>query len=444
MESSFINKYDVIVLGGGPAGYRAALDLDKVGKTVLLIEEKNVGGTCLHRGCIPTKSLLNSVKNSNAAFNLPEIAHKKMKDINQLYRGLSFRIQHSGVTLLTGRGKIKNAVDICVTVGENEYYANNLIIATGSSSSKLEIEGLKEAFAAGKVVYSDEFLNFEDYPENIIVVGGGVIGIEFASYLSKLGKNVKILEYRDNILCDVLDDDVRDIFVNELKKRGISIETGIEIQEIDGSDIIYKKNAIYEECSAELIIFAVGRKPNTDDIGVEECGIDMWKDCIVVDEFCRTCQPNVYACGDVIGKSMLAHTAYREAEVAVSNICGIKAEMNYDAIPSAIYSDPEVAVVGMTENNCKQRNILYYVKKASMLYSSRYLIEHGDCPGICKLVFRKTGELIGAQMVGNGSSEIVFTLADMIFNKLTEKDIREKIYPHPSTIEIIKEVISGQ
>ena len=282
--------------------------------------------------------------------------------------------------------------------------ADYIIIATGSDNKYLDIKGIQDAVISKKAVYSDGFLTLEVYPQEITIIGAGIVGIEFASYLNMIGKKVCILESQKSILNGMLDNDVNTIFIKELNKQGIEILTNIHIEEVDGGTIIYKKGDEYEECTSDLVVIAGGRIANIENIGLDDAEIKTDGKFVIVDEYCCTSNKKVYACGDVIGKSMLAHTAYREAEVVTDNICGINRKMEYYAIPSVIYSNPEIAVVGRTENELKNSKIKYYVK------------------------------------VGNGSSEIIFTLANMILNKQTETDIRNMIFPHPSNIEIIKEI----
>lgn len=437
-----MNHFETIILGGGPGGYCAALSLAEKGNNVAIVEKDKIGGTCLHEGCIPTKSLLNSAKHLQGEPDFSFISDKKNNDILKLYKGLSAQMKKANIAIIEGLGKVVSHNDDNVIEVNGEHYTfDNLIIATGSLNKRLNIDGLDNAIANGKAVYSDGFLGLDYIPNRVVIIGGGVIGIEFASYISMLGKQVTILEYQEQILNDILDEDVRNIYLNELNDHGIKIITGVHVQEIDNGNIVYETNGNYDECETELIVITCGRIANIKDIGLNNIGVKMSQGYIRVDSRCKTNIDNIYACGDAIGKAMLAHAAYKEAEIVVANICGETEEMNYSSIPSVIYSNPEAAVVGIGEDFCKKNDIPYYIKKTSMLYSSRYMIEYGECPGICKLIFRNTGELIGAQMVGNNSSEIIFSLGDMIASKFTEDEIKKKIYPHPSFVEIIKETI---
>lgn len=438
-----MNHYETIILGGGSGGYCAALSLAEKGKNVAIVEKNKLGGACLHEGCIPTKSLLHSAKYLQGKPDFSFINDKKNNDILKLYKGLSARIKRANVTVIEGLGKVVSQKNENIIEVNGKYYTfDNLIIATGSSNKRLDIEGLDNAIKNGKAVYSDGFLRLDSIPNRVVIIGGGVIGIEFASYISMLGKEVTILEYQEQILKDILDEDVRNIYMKELNDRGVQIITDVHVQEIDDSNIVYKLNGDYNEYETDLIVLSCGRIANINDIGLSSIGIKMEQGFICVDSRCKTNIENIYACGDVIGKTMLAHAAYKEAEIVVANICGEADEMAYSSIPSVIYSNPEAATVGFGEDYCKKNNIPCYIKKTSMLYSSRYMIEYGECTGICKLIFRDTGELIGAQLIGNNSSEIIFSLGDMIASKFTEDEIKKKIYPHPSFVEIIKETIN--
>lgn len=438
-----MNIYDVIIIGGGPAGYKAALNLEQHGKRTLLIEENKVGGICLHKGCIPTKSLLNSVETDYASLDLDTVIRKKERDVLQLWKGLQRQLQKGNVALLSGRGKIrgKQGDAFIVSVNGADYQSRSLIIATGSLCRHLNINGLDAAMQEEIALNSDGFLDRTVLPDKILFVGGGAIGIEFATYAAKLKKEVYIIELLDNILNGMIDDDIRQILMKHLTFQGITVISGTSIEDIDGGNVVYRQGDKLDELSADLIVIASGRTGNIHELGLETLGVQIQNGFICADRSGRTNIPGVYACGDVIGKSMLAHSAYREAEVVVENICGIPSQMRYDAIPGVVFSDPEIAAAGLTESMCKKLGIEYYVKKCSMNYSSRYAIKYSGQQGVCKLIFSCGREIIGAQMIGNGSSEAIFSLADMISTKQTEDAIRSKIYPHPSMIEVIKAAV---
>ena len=433
--------YDVIIIGGGPAGYRAALTLAKKQKSVLLIEKNKLGGTCLNEGCIPTKSILFS-SSQHMSFN--QIIEKRDGDINKLLKGLTFQVNHSGVECIYGTAIIqgKDGSNFIVSVDDKQYIGESLIIATGSRNKSPIIEGLDNSFKNGFAITSSEFLTRkESFPDNIAIIGGGVIGLEFATFLSNLGKTVKVFEYTNHILNNCADDDVESLILSSLQKSNIEVLLHSDIQEID-EGIVYKYNGQYLEYDCDLVVVATGRAANIENLGLEKIAVKAEK-CIITNYNSQTNIPNVYACGDVNGKSMLAHVAYKEAEVAVDNICGINSSIDYDCIPSVVFANPEIAFVGLSEKECEKRNIKHYVKKCSMYYSSMYSIKNANQNGVCKMIFDSNDVLIGAQLIGNGSSELIFVLADMIERKETIDTIKNKVYPHPSIVEIVKETIDS-
>lgn len=436
--------YDTVVLGGGPGGYHAALILKERGRDVAIIEKNKVGGTCLHSGCIPTKSLLHSAKWSVGKPDAEKIFAKKRTDVNKLFNGLSTRLQKKGIPVIQGAGKLcEKDGSIIVQVENEEVSFSNLILATGSQNVRVDIPGLNECLESGKAVYSDEFLELASLPGKVALIGGGVIGLEFASFLSMLGIDVTVIENRHDILNCALDDDCMSIYKTKLEESGINIVTGAFIEEIDEGNIVYRVLDEYKEEEFELVVVACGRKANVNGIGLENVGINIENGFVCVDERCRTNKSNIYACGDLIGKTMLAHAAYKEAEIIADSITNREKIICEYVVPNVIYTNPEVAFVGKSEEYCKSHNIDYFVKKGSMLFSGRYLIEHGSFPGICKLIFAADETLIGAQMVGNSSSEIIFSLSDMIESKLKIAEITDKCFPHPSFVEIIKEIANS-
>lgn len=437
-------SYDVIVLGGGPAGYHSAMLLSKEKKSVLLIEREKIGGVCLNRGCIPTKSLIHTTRTFKTETVVKEMHAKKRGDISRLHNGLKNQVVKSGVHILEGEGLIKSEEN-CVVVNEEKYYYDNLIISTGSENmdfARLNINGLEKAMKDGYVVDSDSFLKMDEYPNKIVIIGAGVIGVEFATILNNIGVQVTVLECMPELMGNFLDSDVSGLYTKALASEGIDIILDAKVTDIEDRVVIYDVDGKVDECDADLVILAVGRKAIVENIGLEDSGIELNDGFIKVDSFCRTSIPNIYACGDVIGKQMLAHVAYKEAEVVVSKILENEYEMDYSYVPSVVYSMPELAFSGKNEKYFIENNCEYYVKKKSMQYSSRFMIEKEKQIGICKLIFDSEGVISGAQLIGDGSSETIFVLSDMIASKCHESEIMKKIFPHPSYIEIIKEVIS--
>lgn len=433
-----MDKFNTIVIGGGPAGYRSALELAKKNKSVLMIEFDGLGGTCLNEGCIPTKSLLFSSQQKDISHS--DMLKKKNNDVKKLQNGLLYQIKNSNIKTLRGYANIIGKEDdgFVVMVDNENYVGDHLIIATGSKTYIPNIPGLEKAMKIGLAITSKEVLkNDVELKNKIAIIGGGVIGIELAFYFSNIGKEVTILESKRSILHGLVDSDIIDILEEKMKSLGINIISDISIEEV-GDSIVYSANGNYYELECEQMVVATGRIPSFDKKGIDAINVISDKS-IITNEKCETNIPGVYACGDVNGKLMLAHVAYKEAEVAVSNICGESMTINYNSMPSVVFSNPEIAFSGYTEEDCLKKGIEYSVSKCSMLFSSIYSIKYGNQKGFCKLIFNKSEQLIGAELVGNGSSELIFILSDYIEQGITRSEICKKVFPHPSIVEIIKE-----
>ncbi len=438
-------SYDLIVLGGGPGGYLAAERAGHAGLKVLLIEKKALGGTCLNEGCIPTKTLLYSAKifdyangggtkygvtAQNAAIDHKYVIERKNKVVKTLVGGVGFTMKQSHVEVVYGQGKIlgKTADGIEVSANDQKYVAKNLIIATGSDSVVPPIEGVKEGLASGLVVTNREILDMTEVPKALVVIGGGVIGLEMASYFNSIGTKVEVVEMLPKIL------------QGNYEKKGIKFYLGAKVTKVLADGVEFEKDGEKVVLACDKILLSVGRFAVTNDIGLENIGVEMERRAIVTDKNLKTNVENVYAVGDVNGKSMLAHTAYREAEVAVNTILGIADEMRYNAVPGVIYTNPELSSVGYTEEIAKEKGINYKQIKLPMQYSGRYVAENEGGNGVCKLlVDLDTNKLIGAHVLANTSSEFIYGVAAMIECELNLDQIKKVIFPHPTTCEIIRE-----
>lgn len=444
-----MESYDVIVIGGGPAGYRAALELDKRNKKVLLIEKNKLGGTCLNEGCIPAKSYLNSAyeylfyRKFVDGFDYREAFAKKKKDIDKLLRTLESKIEKSGIRYINGYAQLtRNGMnEKLVKVNGQEFTADDVIIATGSRALELEIEGLDAAVKDGRCVYSREFFELEEVCGRILIIGGGVTGVEFASYLNTVGCDVAVIETRESILGDAFDGDLKNKIIASFEKKGVRFLLNARVEEIEGNTMVYNQGGMYHEMEFDKIVIAAGRMPDLE--GVDVTGSGLWLDgaAVKTDLCCRTSIDGIYACGDVSGKIMLAHVAYKEAEVAVANICGEEAYMQYDIIPSVVYSNPELASVGKTVEQMMRDGVPYQVREGSMFYSGRYMISNASEPGWLRLVFNMQDVLEGAQIIGNGAAELIMVIEELINQRVTAEAITKRIFPHPSVAEVIKEII---
>lgn len=450
-------NYDLIVIGGGPAGYLGAERAGHEGLKTLLIEKKALGGVCLNEGCIPSKTLLHSakiydyarfsekygVKAENVSFDHEKVVRRKNKVVKTLAAGIKSQLKANNVELIEGVGTIvgKNNQGYQVCVGEQIYTGQSLLIATGSVPVIPPIPGVDEGIKNGYVLTNKEILDIDTVPRSLAIIGGGVIGLEMASYFNSAGSKVTVIEMLDHI-AGPTDREISQILMKNYEKKGITFKLNAKVVEIGQGKIVYEFEGQRNELEAEKVLMSVGRRPNIKDLGLESIGVEVEGGHIKVDETGLTNIPNVYAAGDVNGYSMLAHTAYREAEVCVNNMVGKKDIMRYNAIPSVIYTNPEVASVGETEETAKAKGIEYEVANLSMRYSGRYVAENEGGDGICKvLIDKKYRKIIGIHMIGNPASEIIYGAGLMIEMEMRVEDVKELVFPHPTVSEIIREAI---
>lgn len=451
-------RYDIIVIGGGPAGYLASERASKENKSVLCIEKDNVGGVCLNEGCIPTKTLLYSAKlydgakngkkygvtTEDIAFDHAAVVARKNKVIKLLTGGIKSTLKANGATLINGTAMITGRTDdgyFTVSVGEETYEGEKLLIATGSQPAVPPIPGLREGLDSGFVLTNKEVLSLAAVPESLVVVGGGVIGLEMASYFNSIGASVSIIEMLDHIAGEN-DAELTAILRKNYEKKGMKFILGAKVTSVGADCVNYELNG--EGCTipCSKVLLSIGRRASTSELGLETIGVETNRGAIVTDAKMRTNVENVYAAGDVNGKSMLAHTAYREAEVAVNNILGIDDAVNYAAIPSVIYTNPELGAVGLTEATAAAKGIEVSVVKLPMRFSGRYLAENEGGDGIFKLIVEKnTRKIVGAHALCNYASEFIMVAALMVELGITVEQAKRFVFPHPTVGEIIREAI---
>lgn len=447
--------YDLIIIGGGPAGYVAAERAGHKGLNVLLIEKKSLGGVCLNEGCIPTKTMLYSAKTyenalngdkygvfaENVSFDYEKIVSRKNKVVRKLVAGVKSKMKENNVTVVEGEAMIKSRSDkgIEVTSNGESYLGANLLICTGSEASVPPIPGLKEA---GDVILTNrEILDLKIRPETLVVIGGGVIGMEFASFFNSLGSKVTVIEMLPEILGQN-DFEISAMLRGLYAKKGIEFNMNAKVTQVDGNKVVFEKDGQTFTVEGEKILLSVGRRANTQGFGLENLNVELTRGGIKVDEKMRTNVPNVFAAGDVTGFSLLAHTASREGEVVINNLTGKNDVMRYNAIPGVVYTNPEVAGVGETEESAKAKGIAYKVAKLPMAYAGRFVAENEGGSGLCKvLVGEKYGEVIGVHMLGNPSSEMIYGACMAIENEMTLDEMKEVVFPHPTVSEIFKEVV---
>lgn len=451
-------RYDIIVIGGGPAGYLASERASKENKSVLCIEKDNVGGVCLNEGCIPTKTLLYSAKlydgakngkkygvtTEDIAFDHAAVVARKNKVIKLLTGGIKSTLKANGATLINGTAMITGRTDdgyFTVSVGEETYEGEKLLIATGSQPAVPPIPGLREGLDSGFVLTNKEVLSLAAVPESLVVVGGGVIGLEMASYFNSIGASVSIIEMLDHIAGEN-DAELTAILRKNYEKKGMKFILGAKVTSVGADCVNYELNG--EGCTipCSKVLLSIGRRASTSELGLETIGVETNRGAIVTDAKMRTNVENVYAAGDVNGKSMLAHTAYREAEVAVNNILGIDDAVNYAVIPSVIYTNPELGAVGLTEATAAAKGIEVSVVKLPMRFSGRYLAENEGGDGIFKLIVEKnTRKIVGAHALCNYASEFIMIAALMVELGITVEQAKRFVFPHPTVGEIIREAI---
>lgn len=451
-------NYDVVFIGGGPGGYVAAIKAAQLGLSVAVVEKDKVGGTCLQRGCIPSKSLLRSaeiyrnakegdefgVMIENVSLNFTKVQDRKNKVVDQLTKGIEFLFKKHNVTLYSGLGYIKDnkTIDIKKDDGENQTVtARNIIIATGSEPKSLpglEIDGKY-------IMTSDNALEMNDLPQSIIIVGGGVIGMEWASMLHDFGVEVTVVEFLPRLL-PLEDAEISKDITRSMKKKKVKVhtDTGVipdSIKIVDGMvELQAKKGEKTIDLKAEKVLVSVGRKAVIDGFGLENVNVKVEKGFIQVNDYFQTEESNVYAIGDVIGGLQLAHVASHEGIIAVEHIAGKNPKpMDYLAVSKCTFTSPEVASVGLTEEEAKEKGIEIKVGKFQFRGIGKALV-HGEVDGFIKLIAEKdSGKLIGAHMIGPHVTDMITEAGLAKVLEATTFDITHTIHPHPTLSEAIME-----
>ena len=449
--------YDLIVIGGGPGGYLAAERAAHAGLKTLLFEKNSLGGVCLNEGCIPSKALLNSAKTylhakhasmygvntENVTVDQAKVIERKRKVVKTLVSGVGAKMRQHKVVVVKEEATIdgKCADGFKIKSASGTYTGKKLIIATGSSAAVPPIPGVKENLG-DFVCTNREVLELTQIPEQFTVIGGGVIGLEMAAYYAAVGSKVTVVEMLDHI-AGPTDREISTRLQKELEAMGITFLLGHACEKVEPGKVYVKApDGAQKVIEANKVLLSIGRRANYMNIGLETIGVKTDRPGIVTDAMCRTNVPDVYAIGDVNGHHMLAHTAYREAEVAVNTILGKKDYMRYHANPSVIYTMPEVASVGLTEQECKEKGREVEIKKLSMMYSGRFVAENEGADGLCKIIVdKKTRLILGIHLIGAYAGEMIWGGAQMLETQLRVNDARQIIFPHPTVSEIIREVL---
>lgn len=443
--------YDLGIIGGGPAGYLAAERAGHKGLRVILFDKKELGGVCLNEGCIPTKTLLYSaktyqnalnaskygVRTENTAFDFAYMMNRKAKVVKKLVAGIKAQMKANHVEVVMNEAFIKgrDPEGIALTAGEQAFTVKNLLIATGSEPFIPPIPGIESS----GYLTNREILDIHEVPESLNIIGGGVIGIEFADFFASLGTQVNVFEMLPEILPG-MDAEIAAMLRKELIAKGVNFHLGTRVSSVEGSTILWQRDSESGHTKASKLLLSVGRRPVISGFGLENIGVEIERGAIKIDAHCRTNIPNVYAAGDVKGFSMLAHTAYREGEVVVNRLTGSDDRMRYQAIPGVIYTNPEIASVGLTEEAARKQGIEVRTIQLPMAFAGRFVAENEGKNGLCKVVVGKTyEEVLGVHMLGTPSSEMIYGACMAIEMQLRLKDLQQVVFPHPTVSEIFRE-----
>jgi len=448
-------EYDIVIIGGGPGGYVAAIRAAQLGAKVAVVEKERIGGTCLNRGCIPTKALVRSVEVYLAAREAraygvevegrvrPDWARmraRKDEVVARLVGGVERLLKAHWVEIMPGTATIPRPGEVLVKAanGDRALAARAIIVATGSVPARPPIRGLD----APGVLASDEILELEEVPASLAVIGGGVIGLEFAGLFHALGSRVAVLEMLSTLL-PPMDGELARRYKSHLQRGGVEVHLRARVEEVrpkgDRLAVRFVTPKGEGKVEAEKVLVATGRVPYAEGLGLEALGVERERGAIVVDEHMATGVPGIYAVGDVTGKAMLAHVASRQGEVAAENIMGRPAAMDYRAVPNCVFTIPEMAGVGLTEEEAKKEGLDYQVARFPLSASGRALTM-GKTTGLVKLICeRETGRVLGLHIMGPHASELVAEGALAIKLGATARDLAETIHAHPTLSEAIME-----
>lgn len=443
--------YDLLVIGGGPGGYVAAIRAAQLKMKVALIEEDKLGGTCLNRGCIPTKAYYQNaqvlhtltrleqfnVDADNLRFNMEAARERKDRIVENLVTGINGLMKANGIEVIKGSARLIGQGQ--VQVGDNIYTATQLLIASGSLPQRLPLPGFDDS----RVLTSDEILAINQVPERLLIVGGGVIGIEFACIFKSFGSEVTIVEYQPDIL-NLLDQEIIKRMTVYLKKQKINVLTGTAVESIETAIDSLKIKARGKkgeiDIEADLVLVSAGRRPNTENLGLETVGVVTERGFIKVDANYQTSIKGIYAIGDVIGQPMLAHVASEEGIVAVERIQGKTSRVPYHAIPSCVFSLPEIATVGKSEEEAKQEGISYKTGKFLFAASGKAMAM-GETDGLVKVVVNEQEVVIGVHIIGPHASDLIQEASIIVRHSLTIDQVAETVHPHPTLGEALLEAV---
>jgi len=450
-----VKNYDITIIGSGPGGYVAAIKAAQLGKKVAIVEKEAIGGVCLNWGCIPTKALLSSAKvyknfNNAKAFgidvekdsfsvNFKKMMQRKNKVVKKLTGGVSYLLKKNKVDVYEGEGVVKDAHT--VEVGDNTLQTKKLIVATGASPAVPPVDGLKETLKDDFTLTAKTILDLKEQPSKLVIIGGGVIGVEFATIFATLGSEVTIVEREKDILLSV-DQELKDEFKKALKKAKINVLTSASVTKVEKGKLTYETDGKPTTLDADKVLLSAGMQANLG--GLDKLKLEKDKGFIKTDEFLRTNVEDVYAIGDVNGKDMLAHVASKEGIVAVEHIIkGDTHPMDYTKVPSGIYTFPEIAQVGLTEEAAKKKGIDYKVSTFPLSANGKALAE-GQSIGMVKMLAdKKYNEIIGVHILSDNATDLITEAVLGMTLEATAEDFVHAIHPHPTLSEMLHETAHG-
>lgn len=434
----------LLIIGAGPGGYETAVSAANRGVEVTIVTDGELGGTCLNEGCIPTKTLChyaelmeqNRKAGIEAHVDFTRLMERKQAVIEQLRGGIEMLMGNKLITLVRGKAVFRDAHT--VSVDGIDYKADKVIIATGSKSASLPVPGESNA----NVLTSDKLLSIDSVPERLCVVGGGVIGLEMASVFQSLGSEVTVLEYFREIL-PRFDTDLSKRLKQAMQKRGIKIETGVEVKAIEGNRVLFDKKGTETAVETDVVLMAVGRKANVSSLNLDDIGVRYSNKGIEVDENLRTSVPDVYAVGDVTGHMMLAHVASFQGRRALNDILSETDNIRFDMVPADVFTLPEVATVGMTEDECKEKGINIKCMK-SFFRTNGKAVSMDETEGFCKIVVNADdGKLLGAHIMGAHAADVIQEMTALLYMGATISDLRDVIHAHPTLGEVIGAAVNN-
>ena len=444
--------YDLIVIGGGPGGYEAAIHAGRMGKKVALVEKERLGGTCLNVGCIPAKTFLRSsrlfrecgeaaaygVRIGVPEFDMPAVVERKDRIVATLGKGVQGLLKRAGVEVITGHARLISRN--IISVGDATYEAANILLATGSRPAVPPIPGIQSEHTLD----SNSVFALQEVPKTIAIVGGGYIGLEFACFFREIGATVMVFEMLPDIAAGA-DGEIATRMLRILTQKGIQFHLSAKVLRIEGHTLHFAaQDGKESSAEADYILNSTGRRPVVEDLGLEKVGIDFTAKGVKTSDQGKTNVPGIWACGDVTGRRMLAHAATREGIVAVNNMFGRKDRVRYNSLPAVVYTHPEVAMVGRTEEELKNAGIKYKKSLVPMAVAGRFLVEHEDGTGVVKVLCgAEFGEILGVHAIGDASSEFIIAAAAMVETEMSAANASELVFPHPTVSEALREAIAG-